>query len=94
VNIPSNFINFNDNFEIHFSYHPITKDMSRLLPPLSEQTFLISDFEDFKDFVSANRGSLKGLEQAIQQTLETMLTNVQWKERNYGPMSRSIEALL
>jgi len=57
--------------------------MSRLLPPISEQTFLPSDFEDFKSFVSANRGSLKGLEQAIQQTLETMLTNVQWKERNY-----------
>lgn len=68
--------------------------MSRLLPPFSEQTFLQSDFEDFKSFVSANRASLKGLEQAIQQTLETMLTNVQWKARNYGQLARSIEALL
>lgn len=80
--------------KICFSYHPITKDMSRLLPPLSEQTFLLSDFEDFKNFVSQNRGSLKGLEQAIQQTLETMLTNVQWKERNYRQVARSIEDLL
>jgi len=77
-----------------FSYHPLTKDMSRLLSPLSEQVITLSDFNEFKDFVNNSRQSLKGLEQAIQQTLEIMLTNVQWKERNYHQMSRSIQQLL
>lgn len=68
--------------------------MSRLLPPFSEQTFRQSDFDDFRNFVTEHRSSLKGLEQAIQQTLETMLTNVQWKERNYDQVSVSIRSLL
>ncbi|XP_064551050.1 aminopeptidase Ey-like [Drosophila montana] len=79
---------------IYKFYHPIIKDMSRLLPPISEQTFLQSDFDDFKRFVAEHKASLKGLEQATQQTLETMLTNVQWKERNYQQVSTSIRKVL
>ncbi|XP_030371519.1 aminopeptidase N-like [Scaptodrosophila lebanonensis] len=75
-------------------YHPITKDMSRLLPPLSEQIISQSDFDNFKAFIKENRKSLKGLDQALQQTLETILTNVQWKERNYHQLTRSIQLLL
>ncbi|KAH8271340.1 hypothetical protein KR018_007311 [Drosophila ironensis] len=86
---------FMDNVEfIYKFYHPLTKDMSRLLSPLSEQVITESDFNEFRDFVNNSRPSLKGLEQAIQQTLEIMLTNVQWKERNYHQMSRSIQQLL
>ncbi|KAH8232570.1 hypothetical protein KR032_009615 [Drosophila birchii] len=86
---------FMDNVEfIYKFYHPLTKDMSRLLSPLSEQVITQTDFDEFKDFVNNSRQSLKGLEQAIQQTLEIMLTNVQWKERNYHQMSRSIQQLL
>ncbi|XP_016952805.1 aminopeptidase Ey [Drosophila biarmipes] len=86
---------FMDNVDfIYKFYHPLTKDMSRLLSPLSEQVITLSDFNEFKDFVNNSRQSLKGLEQAIQQTLEIMLTNVQWKERNYHQMSRSIQQLL
>ncbi|KAH8358907.1 hypothetical protein KR093_003226 [Drosophila rubida] len=83
----------NVNFIYKF-YHPITKDMSRLLTPFSELTFQDNDYEDFKFFANANKASLKGLDQAIRQTLETMLTNVLWKQRNYRPLSRSIESLL
>ncbi|KAH8382720.1 hypothetical protein KR009_004928 [Drosophila setifemur] len=84
-----------DNIDvIHKFYHPITKDMSRLLSPLSEQVITLSEFDEFKDFVNKSRQSFKGLEQAVQQTLEIMLTNVQWKERNYHQMSRSIQQLL
>ncbi|XP_017039013.1 aminopeptidase Ey-like [Drosophila ficusphila] len=86
---------FMDNVDfIYKFYHPLTKDMSRLLSPLSEQVITLTDFNEFKDFVNNSRPSLKGLEQAIQQTLEIMLTNVQWKERNYHQMSRSIQQLL
>ncbi|XP_068157022.1 aminopeptidase N-like [Drosophila tropicalis] len=86
---------FMDNVEaIYKFYHPITKDMSRLLLPFSEQVINQSDFDKFRNFVTLNRASLKGLEQALQQTLETMLTNVQWKERNYIQLSRSIQELL
>ncbi|KAH8332337.1 hypothetical protein KR074_001324 [Drosophila pseudoananassae] len=86
---------FMDNVDfIYKFYHPLTKDMSRLLSPLSEQVITQSDFNEFRDFVNNSRQSLKGLEQAIQQTLEIMLTNVQWKERNYHQMSRSIQQLL
>ncbi|TDG52379.1 hypothetical protein AWZ03_001209 [Drosophila navojoa] len=79
---------------IYKFYSPIVKDMARLLPPFSEQTFQQSDFDDFRNFVTEHRSSLKGLEQAIQQTLETMLTNVQWKQRNYDQVSVSIRSLL
>ncbi|XP_022215178.2 aminopeptidase N [Drosophila obscura] len=86
---------FMDNVSfLHKFYYPLTKDMGRLLTPLSEQVISQSDFNEFRHFVLMSRDSLKGVEQAIQQTLETMLTNVQWKERNYHQMSRSIQKLL
>ncbi|BFF91848.1 aminopeptidase N [Drosophila madeirensis] len=83
----------NVNFLYKF-YYPLTKDMGRLLTPISEQVITQSDFNEFRNFVLMSRDSLKGLEQAIQQSLETMLTNVQWKNRNYHQMSRSIQKLL
>ncbi|ALC47157.1 SP1029, partial [Drosophila busckii] len=86
---------FMDNVDFIYNfYHPIIKDMSRLLPAFSDQIFTQADYEHFRDFVMNKRSSLKGLEQAMQQTLETMLVNVQWKERNYRKISRSIEDLL
>jgi len=65
--------------------------MSRLLPPLSEQVTTASDLNEFRKFVYDSRESLKVVDQAIQQSLETMLTNVQWMERNYQQLSLYIQ---
>ncbi|XP_037727912.1 aminopeptidase Ey-like [Drosophila subpulchrella] len=72
-------------------YHPQTRSMSRLLPPLSEQVTTASDLNEFRNFVYDSRESLKVVDQAIQQSLETMLTNVQWMERNYQQLSLYIQ---
>jgi len=65
--------------------------MARLLPPLSEQVTKASDLNEFRKFVYDSRESLKVVDQAIQQSLETMLTNVQWMERNYQQLSLYIQ---
>jgi len=65
--------------------------MARLLPPLSEQVTKASDLNEFRKFVYDSRESLKVVDQAIKQSLETMLTNVQWMERNYQQLSLYIQ---
>ncbi|KAH8232214.1 hypothetical protein KR032_002212 [Drosophila birchii] len=83
---------FMDNVEsVYKFYHPTHKAVSSLLPPLYEQIFRRCDYNEFKDFVSNSSESFKGLEQATQQALEVMLTNVQWNERNYDKFSRAIQ---
>lgn len=77
-----------------YSYHPLVKSIGRLLNPLSEQVIERKDLEEFKEFINHSGESLSGINQTIQQTLEIMLTNVQWKERNYDQFSRSIELVL
>ncbi|EDV30518.1 uncharacterized protein Dana_GF22897 [Drosophila ananassae] len=80
--------------QIHKFYHPLVKSIGRLLSPLSEQVIERKDLEEFKEFINHSGESLSGINQTIQQTLEIMLTNVQWKERNYDQFSRSIELVL
>ncbi|XP_017008819.3 aminopeptidase Ey-like isoform X2 [Drosophila takahashii] len=83
---------FMENVElIHKYYYPQTRTMSRLLKPFSEQVITTGDLNEFRTFTISSQKYLKGVRQAIQQTLETMLTNVQWKERNYQHFSRSIQ---
>jgi len=72
------------------SYYPQTRVMSRLLTPLSEQVSTISDLNKFRSFANDSRHFLKGIRQAMQQSLETMLTNVQWMDWNYHKFSRTI----
>ncbi|XP_065722166.2 aminopeptidase Ey isoform X2 [Drosophila suzukii] len=81
-----------DNVDlIHKYYYPQTRSMSRFFSQLSEQVITKSDLNGFRAFVNNSRQYLKGLSQTIQQSLEIMLTNVQWMERNYHQFSRSIQ---
>ncbi|EDX14832.1 aminopeptidase Ey isoform X2 [Drosophila simulans] len=82
---------FIENVElIHKYYYPQTRTMSRLLTPLSEQVSTLSDLKKFRSFANDSRQLLKGIRQAMQQSLETMLTNVQWMDWNYHQFSRTI----
>lgn len=72
------------------SYHPQSESMSELLPPLSEQIFTQRDYDEFMNFMASSKDQLKDIEQTISQSLETMLINVQWKERNYERFTRAI----
>ncbi|XP_050744358.1 aminopeptidase N isoform X2 [Drosophila biarmipes] len=81
-----------DNVDlIHKYYYPQTRSMSRLFSQISEQIITTSDLNGFRAFVTNSRQYLKGLNQAIQQSLEIMLTNVQWMKRNYHQFSVSIQ---
>jgi len=68
--------------------------VTRLLEPLEKQVFNRKDYNEFKEFVINSKRSFKGSEEAIQRTLEVMLTNVQWKERNYDQFTQAIKQLL
>ncbi|XP_037727925.1 aminopeptidase N-like [Drosophila subpulchrella] len=86
---------FMDNVEfINNFYHQLTRSLTRLLEPLEKQVFNRKDYNEFKEFVINSERSFKGSEEAIQWTLEVMLTNVQWKERNYDQFTRAIKQLL
>ncbi|XP_026831626.1 aminopeptidase N [Drosophila erecta] len=76
---------------IHKYYYPQTRAMSSLLLPFSEQVSTMSDLNKFRSFANDCRQLLKGIRQAMQQSLETMLTNVQWMDRNYHQFSRTIQ---
>ncbi|XP_052844663.1 aminopeptidase Ey-like isoform X2 [Drosophila gunungcola] len=81
-----------DNVElIHKYFYPQTKIMSRLLPAISEQVITTTDLNEFKAFVENSRQFLRSVHQAVQQSLEIMLTNVQWMERNNHQFSRAIQ---
>ncbi|XP_026836420.1 aminopeptidase Ey [Drosophila erecta] len=72
-------------------YYPQTRSMARLLPPLCEQIYTANDLNEFRAFVNKSQQSLKGVEQAIQQSLEAMVTNVQWMDRNYPQIFDSLQ---
>ncbi|XP_017083204.1 aminopeptidase N-like [Drosophila eugracilis] len=75
-------------------FHPQFEAMSDIMKPLSEQIFSRKDYNEFKTFISNSKEQLKDLDQAIDQTLEQILTNVQWKERNYHQFTRAIQRFL
>ncbi|KMZ06577.1 aminopeptidase N [Drosophila simulans] len=72
-------------------YHPQSESLSELLPPLCEQIFTRRDYDEFMNFLASSKEQLKDIEQTISQSLETMLINVQWKERNYERFTRAIK---
>ncbi|XP_017083305.2 aminopeptidase N-like [Drosophila eugracilis] len=81
-----------DNVElIHKYYYPQTRSMSRLLSAISEQVIRRSDLNAFRAFANNSRQYLKGIQQAMKQNLEIMLTNVQWMDRNYHQVSHIIQ---
>ncbi|KAH8382722.1 hypothetical protein KR009_004926 [Drosophila setifemur] len=86
---------FMDNVDaIYKFYSPLVKNMGGLLLPLSAQVIQRWNLKKFKNFFRKSRKSLKGMEQSIQQSLEIMLTNVQWKKRNYHKFTQTIQRLL
>ncbi|XP_070073721.1 aminopeptidase N-like [Drosophila takahashii] len=64
---------------------------TRLLPPLSEQVITARNLNEFKEFVKSSEESLEAVHLVVQQSLETMVTNVQWMKRNYHQFSHSIQ---
>ncbi|EDV53237.1 aminopeptidase N isoform X1 [Drosophila erecta] len=74
-------------------YHPQSESMADILRPFSELIFTRRDYDEFKDFIANSKEHLKDIEQAISQSLETMLINVQWKERNYESFTLAIKNL-
>ncbi|EDW98314.1 aminopeptidase N [Drosophila yakuba] len=86
---------FMDNIEsISAYYNQLLKSIPRLLEPLQKQIYTRKDYEEFKTFLADSQEFLKGSAEAIQQTLEIILTNVQWQERNYDQFTRAIKHLL
>ncbi|XP_037711087.1 aminopeptidase N [Drosophila subpulchrella] len=75
-------------------YHPQYEYMAELLPPLSDQIFTRKDYNEFKTFISKSKEQLKDIEQATNQSLEIILTNVQWKERNYQKFTSALQKFL
>ncbi|EDW98315.1 aminopeptidase N [Drosophila yakuba] len=75
-------------------YHPQSESMAELLLPLSELIFTRKDYNEFKNFIADSKEQLKDIDQAINQSLETMLINVQWKEQNYERFTEAIKKLL
>ncbi|KAH8351352.1 hypothetical protein KR084_010021 [Drosophila pseudotakahashii] len=61
---------------------------TRLLPPLSEQVITTRNLNEFKELV---KSSQEPVHFVVQQSLETMVTNVQWMNRIYHQFSRSIQ---
>ncbi|XP_017039012.1 aminopeptidase N-like [Drosophila ficusphila] len=81
-----------DNIDsIYRYYHPQVKSISKLFGTFSEQVITLRDLNGFRAFVNNSRHLLKDIQQGVKQTLETMLTNVQWVDRNYDQFSRSIQ---
>ncbi|XP_016983809.1 aminopeptidase N-like [Drosophila rhopaloa] len=81
-----------DNVDFIYKYYCAeTKTMARFFSQISEQVISMRDLNGFKVFVNNSRQYLKDVHQAIEQTLETMLINVQWMDRNYHQLSRSIQ---
>jgi len=68
--------------------------MAELLPPLSDQIFTRKDYNEFKTFITKSKEQLKDIEQATNQSLEIILTNVQWKERNYEKFTSALQKFL
>ncbi|EDX14831.1 aminopeptidase Ey [Drosophila simulans] len=75
-------------------YNQLIKSISRLLEPIEKQIYTRKDYDEFKQFLADSKEFLEGSEEAIQQTLEIILTNVQWRERNYDQLTRAIKLLL
>ncbi|KAH8346459.1 hypothetical protein KR084_000853 [Drosophila pseudotakahashii] len=75
-------------------YDPQSEYLADFLPPLSEKIFTRKDYNEFKTFIVNSKEQFKDVEQATNQALEIILTNVQWKERNYQKFTRALEKLL
>ncbi|XP_044251595.1 aminopeptidase N [Drosophila takahashii] len=75
-------------------YHPQSEYMAEFLAPLSEQIFTRKDYNEFKTFIVNSKKVFKDVEQATSQALEIILTNVQWKERNYEKFTLALQKLL
>ncbi|XP_039490659.1 aminopeptidase Ey-like [Drosophila santomea] len=88
--LAKNYLMENVEFMVAY-YYPQTRSMARLLPPLCEQIATTNALNEFRAFVNKSQQSLKGVQQAVQQSLETMVTNVQWMERNYPQILSSLQ---
>lgn len=70
------------------------KSIPLLLDPFQRQIYTRKDYYEFKLFLADSQEFLEGSKEAIQQTLEIILTNVQWQERNYDKLTRTIKHFL
>ncbi|KAH8232363.1 hypothetical protein KR032_004784 [Drosophila birchii] len=76
------------------SYHPLTRELSKLLPPLSDQIIGHEEFHEFGRSVSRPEPSLKAIEGKIHQALERMFITVKWKEQNFAKFNSAIRKFL
>lgn len=52
------------------------------------------EYENMSAFCEKNKQLLRKVEQGVQQALETIKINAQWKERNYNEISRRLRSRL
>ena len=68
--------------------------MRRLLSPIASQMSSQREYENMSAFCEKNKQLLRKVEQGVQQALETIKINAQWKERNYNEISRRLRSRL
>ncbi|KAH8283988.1 hypothetical protein KR054_006712 [Drosophila jambulina] len=75
---------FMENLDSIYKYfYPVTATLAKLLPSLSDNVITRREYNQFRDFLDNSGEWLQDIKQAVQQTKENMLINVQWRERNY-----------
>ncbi|XP_043064909.1 aminopeptidase N-like [Drosophila ficusphila] len=86
---------FMDNVElISKVYHSQPEIMSEMLQWLAKQIYTEKDYNEFKTFIANSKEHLKDMDQAISQTLEMTLINVQWMTQKQNQFTRAIEKFL
>ncbi|XP_043064908.1 aminopeptidase N-like [Drosophila ficusphila] len=75
-------------------YYRQPEMMSEMLLTLSFQTFNRKDLNEFQNFIANSKEHLKDMDQAISQTLEMILINVQWMTQKQNQFNSAIEKFL
>ncbi|XP_053969911.1 aminopeptidase Ey-like isoform X2 [Anastrepha ludens] len=84
---------FVNNIEfLHEYYEPNGSELRRLLSPIASQMSSEREYETMRTFCDENKQLLRKVEQGVQQALETIKINAQWKERNLNEISRHLRS--
>ncbi|XP_069966544.1 aminopeptidase N isoform X1 [Bactrocera oleae] len=79
---------------LHEYFEPEGSELRRLLSPIASQMSSQHEYENMSAFCEKNKQLLRKVEQGVQQALETIKINAQWKERNYNEISRRLRSRL
>ncbi|XP_020811808.1 aminopeptidase N-like [Drosophila serrata] len=84
-----------DNLDlIHKNFSPMSAYIAKFLPSLSVNVNTRREYNEFTDLLDSLKDLLKDMKQAVEQTKESMLIEVQWHERKYLQFFQAIQQKL